>query len=121
SFLTISTLEFAKSVKRLEEACLQEKNDFIRDSVIQRFEFCIELAWKTTKKIMGTPTSAPKDIVREMGQNNYIEHVDKWLLAIDMRNLTSHTYKEELAERVYAFAVDFLPELKKLLTKISSI
>jgi hypothetical protein len=31
-----------------------------------------------------------------------------------MRNLSSHTYKEDLAEQVYSFAQDFLPELKKL-------
>ncbi|MCK0536377.1 nucleotidyltransferase substrate binding protein [Alcanivorax quisquiliarum] len=51
---------FKKVVSRLEEAIRQEKNDFIRDSVIQRFEFSIELAWKTAKKSMGVTTAAPK-------------------------------------------------------------
>lgn len=37
-----------------------------------------------------------------------------------MRNLSSHTYKEELAEKVYAFAVDFLPALEDLLLVVSS-
>lgn len=116
--MTTSTHEFKKAVGRLEEAVLQPKNDFLRDSTIQRFEFCIELAWKTSKRLMGTPTSAPKDVVREMAQNSYITDVEKWLEAIDMRNLSSHTYKEDLAEKVYAFAKSFLPELKLLIARI---
>lgn len=114
------TTEFQKAVSRLEEALAQKKDEFIRDSVIQRFEFSIELSWKTAKKVMGTPTSAPKDIIREMAQSRYIDDVEIWLLAVDMRNLTSHTYKESLAEQVYSFAHHFLPELKKLSSKIAS-
>jgi len=106
--------EFQRSVSRLKEALEQPKTEFIRDSVIQRFEFSVELAWKTSKKIMGTATSAPKDVIREMAQSNYIQDVDRWLKAIDMRNLSSHTYKEDLAEQVFSFVQEFFPELQKL-------
>jgi nucleotidyltransferase substrate binding protein (TIGR01987 family) len=112
--LNTVTHEFSKAVSRLQEALEQPKNDFLRDSVIQRFEFSVELAWKTAKRIMGSATTAPKDIIREMAQARYIQNVDLWLEAIDMRNLSSHTYKEDLAERVYLFAQRFLPELQKL-------
>lgn len=114
SKLSPVTSEFTKAVTRLAEALAQPKNDFLRDSVIQRFEFSIELAWKTAKKVMGTPTSAPKDIVREMAQAGYIHDPQLWLEAIDMRNLSSHTYRAELAEKVYAFADSFLPHLLQL-------
>lgn len=106
--------EFQKAVIRLDEAVRQEKNDFLRDSVIQRFEFSVELAWKTARKVMGTSTTAPKDVVREMAQSGYIKDVAIWLKAVDMRNLSSHTYKEDLAEQVYAFACEFVPHLKEL-------
>lgn len=112
--------EFKRAVHRLDEAMQQEKNDFIRDSVIQRFEFSIELAWKTAKKTMGVTTAAPKDVVREMAQSGYIEDASSWLKAIDMRNLSSHTYKENLAEQVYAFACDFLPSLKALVARLEN-
>ena len=39
--------ELKDAVLRLEEAIAQPENDMIRDSVIQRFEFSFELAWKT--------------------------------------------------------------------------
>lgn len=109
--MNTSTTELAKAVIKLQEALAQPKNEFLRDSTIQRFEFCVELAWKTSKKVMGTSTSAPKDVIREMAQSSYITNLDIWLTAIDMRNLSSHTYKEDLAERVYNFASVFLSEL----------
>ena len=31
----------------LDLALAQSKNEFIRDSVIQRFEYCYELSWKS--------------------------------------------------------------------------
>lgn len=110
--------ELVSAVQRLKEALAQPKNEFLRDSVIQRFEFSIELSWKSAKKAMGTTTSSPKDIVREMAQSAYISDVDLWLKAIDMRNLSTHTYKEDLAEQVYAFAQKFVSELDKLVVKL---
>lgn len=118
--MSTTIVEFKKAVIKLEEALAQPKNEFLRDSTIQRFEFSVELAWKTAKKLMGTTTSAPKDVVREMVQNSYIKDVNIWLKAIDMRNLSSHTYKEDLAEQVYAFAKSFLTELKDLIAVIES-
>ena len=41
--------DFQKAVSLLEEACAQPENSFLRDSIIQRFEFCWELAWKMLK------------------------------------------------------------------------
>ena len=118
--MSIVIAELEKATKKLQGAIAQPKDEFLRDSVIRRFEFCVELAWKTSKKIMGTTTSAPKEVVREMAQNGYINNVDLWLQAIDMRNLSSHTYKEELAEKVYAFAISFAPSLAELLVVIKS-
>ncbi len=69
---------------------------------------------------MGTNTNAPKDVIREMAQSSYINSPEIWLQAIDMRNLSSHTYKEILAEKVYNFAKDFLPELKNLIKFLDS-
>lgn len=112
--------EFSKAVNRLDLAIQQKKNEFIRDAVIQRFEFSVELAWKTTKKTMGTATAAPKDVIREMAQSGYIDDVSLWLKAIDMRNLSSHTYKEDLAEQVYAFAIHFLPHLQQLIRRLET-
>ena len=59
--------DFQQAVFRLEQACLQEENEFIRDSVIQRFEFCYELAWKMLKLKLedeGFEVNTPKGTIR---------------------------------------------------------
>ena len=118
--MSLTFSKFIDAVTKLQNAVNMPKDEYMRDSVMQRFEFCIDLAWKVSKKSMGTSTTAPKDVVREMAQNGFINDVQKWLLSIDMRNLSSHTYNEELAERVYHFAVAFLPELHSLKAKLES-
>jgi nucleotidyltransferase substrate binding protein (TIGR01987 family) len=118
--LDISLLEYAKVLIALDKALKEPKSDIVRDATIQRFEFCVELAWKSAKKIMGTNSSAPKTVVREMAQNGLIDQVEFWLQAIDQRNLSSHTYKEALAEQVYAFAREFLPKAQDLLKRLDT-
>ena len=60
--------QFAKAVARLEDACDQPENEFIRDSVIQRFEFCFELSWKMLKLKLNTEgidASTPRTVIRK--------------------------------------------------------
>lgn len=117
--MEVVTHELTKALNALNEALAAPKTDLNRDASIQRFEFTVELSWKTTKKIMGTQTSAPKDVIREMAQSGYIEDVETWLKAIDMRNLSSHTYKEKLANEVYTFAEGFASNVTELLKKLN--
>jgi len=118
--MAVSLEELSKALVALEGALTVEKTDITRDASIQRFEFCVELSWKSAKKVMGTSTSAPKQVIREMAQNGFINDVDFWLKAIDQRNLSSHTYNETLAEEVFAFAASFLNPAKQLLEKLQA-
>lgn len=112
--MSTSTIEYIKAVTALEKALSEDFSDIVRDASIQRFEFCIELAWKVSKKQMGTLTSSPKQVIREMAQAGLISEVKIWLLAVDKRNLSVHTYNEELANEVFKFISDFFPHLKEL-------
>ena len=116
--MAISIDEFKKALIAFEEALTLEKTAITRDASIQRFEFTVELAWKTAKKVMGTATSAPKQVIREMAQSGLIDSVEIWLKAIDERNLAAHTYNEELADEVYSFAKIFIVHAKKLLERL---
>lgn len=119
--MAVSLEELSKALISLEQALTAEKTDISRDASIQRFEFCVELSWKSAKKAMGTSTAAPKQVIREMAQSGLIEDVEFWLKSIDQRNLSSHTYNQKLAEEVYAFANTFLSPAKHLLIKLQNL
>lgn len=89
--------EFEKALVSLKVALSSEKTDLHRDASIQRFEFCVKLAWKTTKTLMGSASTAPKVVIREMASQNLIADTEIWFNFLDARGESSHTYKEEVA------------------------
>ena len=104
--LSERSADFLKASTRLSEACAQPFDSFIRDSVIQRFEFCWELAWKVLKlrlEQLGIAASNPRDFFKEALAAGLIHDGNRWSEAQRMRNLSSHTYDEKLAEQVYDF------------------
>lgn len=121
----ISVEELQKAIQSLDEALalyhnakLEIEKKAFRDAAIQRFEFSIELSWKTSMKAFGSTTTAAKNAVREMARNNLIEDPEPWLKFIDSRNETSHSYDEEVAQRVFAMVLKFPPFGKSLLEKL---
>ncbi|HEY3698710.1 MAG TPA: nucleotidyltransferase substrate binding protein [Spongiibacteraceae bacterium] len=116
--------ELLKAVTRLRDACAQTPDEFMRDSVIQRFEFCWELAWKTLRlwlDYLGVEVANPRDVFREALQNSLIQDGNAWSELQRMRNLTSHTYDEKLAEQVYQFIrASGLPLFEKLAAEVAT-
>lgn len=95
-------------------------NDRERDGAIQRFEFTLEISWKTGKKIlesMGIKSESPKSVVRDLGQQSLIDDVNLWIDFIDSRNETSHLYEEDVAKLVYSKVESFYLEAEKLYSK----
>jgi nucleotidyltransferase substrate binding protein (TIGR01987 family) len=77
-----------------------------RAGVIQAFEFTYEVAWKALKKLAeekGNKILGPRDAFMFALQAGYItpQSEASWLKMSEDRNLTSHTYKEELAKTVF--------------------
>ncbi len=79
-----------------------------RDAAIQRFEYTTEACWKAAQAVLatrfGVEAASPKTVIRACAQNALLEEVDARIAmsAIDDRNLTSHTYNEGLADRLFA-------------------
>lgn len=119
--MAVSTQELTKALESLRIALATPYSDIVRDAAIQRFEFCIELSWKVLKKKMGTTSVAPKAIIREAATQGIISDPEKWLYFIDQRNLTSHTYNEDTAKKVFETVQSFYPEGLSLLEKLNSI
>jgi len=124
SKLEAVTNQFERALKRLDEVLREPENSIIRDSAIQRFEFSLDLAWKSVKAFLeekkGVTCNSPKDCFREAYRQGLIEYDDAWIKYVDMRNETVHTYKEEVAEKIYSELPTVLKHLKALLTVIKS-
>ncbi len=110
--------QFQQVVSRLEDACAQPENEFIRDSVIQRFEFSFELGWKMLRLKLqeeGVDANTPRAVIREAVATGWLEDGNLWSLMLQKRNETSHTYDDALARQVYTFVCrQARPALKQL-------
>ncbi|MGL5378762.1 HI0074 family nucleotidyltransferase substrate-binding subunit [Clostridium sp.] len=87
------------------------KNDIVRDSLIQRFEFTYELTHKALREFMKylgvtLENSFPRTIYKKAYVNNMISDDLVWINLLEDRNLTSHIYNENLADEVAQRIVD---------------
>lgn len=101
--LNINALENA--LTRLNESLQFDLSQpLVVDACIQRFEFCIELTWKTLKKclaIEGIEANTPRECIQQAYSIHWINDESAWLSMLKDRNLTSRTYKEDLALEIY--------------------
>lgn len=100
--------KYRDAISRLKEAI----DDYdklgvssVRDGAIQRFEFCTELAWKTTREHlidMGyIDLNSPKEVMRTAFAAGLIDNDSAWIDILNSRNLTSHVYDEETAQKIF--------------------
>lgn len=116
--MAVTLAEFGKALFRLKDALAQPKDEFTRDSVIQRYEFTVEAAWKAAKHVVELETISPKNIFRELAQEGLIDDVDEWFSILEARNLSSHTYHEGTAEAVYVKAKQAIVSFEQLMEKL---
>ena len=106
-------MNLKKAYLRLKEVSdmYDGKNDIIRDSLIQRFEFTYELTHKTLKEFMKylgvtLENSFPRTIYKKAYVNNLISDDSVWINLLEDRNYTSHIYNESLADEIAKRIVD---------------
>ena len=87
------------------------------DATIQRFEFTFELCWKFLKDFFsekGVSLNYPKEVIQEAFRIGIINDENLWLQMLEDRNLTSHTYDEELADEIFQRIKVYTPEIRRL-------
>ena len=116
------------SLHQLVPSYLEDKENIIlRDAMIQRFEYSTEAFWKYLKAFLSIehnlPANSPRDVIRTgLAAKLYGEEISKELLQmLDDRNLTSHTYVEELAESIARRIPDYSKNMKEVMTQLSHI
>ena len=125
----ITVLENAE--KRLQEMLArynkEHEDEAVRDSVIQRFEFTYSIALKTLRKyfierafvLEEVNQMSFNEMIRTASQLNLlVSNLEKWTVYREMRNMTSHTYDEEIALQVVSIIPDFSKEIAYLITRL---
>lgn len=94
--------------ERFKQAITDYNNvhlDSVRDGVIQRFEFCTELAWKTVREYLieqgYADINSPKSVMKTAFSDGLLTNENGWLEILESRNITSHVYDEKTAETIF--------------------
>ncbi|MDR2066321.1 MAG: nucleotidyltransferase substrate binding protein [Endomicrobium sp.] len=129
--MSLDLSSFNKAIKSLKEAVVEFSKDktnvFVKDSVIQRFEYTYELSHKTLKRFLEKSQFSSQnidemsfaDIVRTANEKGLLlNDLEKWAIYRQKRNITSHTYDEIKADEVISIVPNFLEEVEFLLKKL---
>lgn len=116
--------EAEKALETLREILREPYSVIVRDATIQRFEYTFEIFWKLVKEYLynheGIECNSPKSCFREASSVGLLseEQTITCLEMTDDRNLTSHTYIEEVAESIYEKIRDYSELMDTVLNHI---
>lgn len=114
---------FERALRLLREAMAhgpEALNQLEKEGVIQRFEYCFELAWKTVKDYMEANgfvfgVVMPRQVIKDAFAAKVLNDGATWIAMLDHRNLLSHTYNPAVFEQaVEAIHQCYLPQLEQL-------
>jgi nucleotidyltransferase substrate binding protein (TIGR01987 family) len=97
-----------QSLEVLAFRSVGEISDIERDAAIQRFEYTQEAVWRAAQRYLlvveGLEANSPKGVIRAAATTLMLEEEEARLAfqMIDDRNLTVHTYNEELANAIFS-------------------
>ncbi len=114
---------FEQSYKLLEKYLNQPiTTELERAGIIQFFEISFELAWKLMKDYLDAKqlsVKSPRDTIKQAFQIGLIGDGHVWIDALNDRNLTVHTYDNQLAEKMLTDINEiYFPELKELYQRL---
>ncbi|MCK5632296.1 HI0074 family nucleotidyltransferase substrate-binding subunit [bacterium] len=141
--LILKREKLLSTLDRIEESLLNIKNieiitksqDYFdkenlyrtfRDSLIQRFEFSSDLFWKYLKLFLADELNqniefnAPKGVIRQACKAKMLteEDTSQILDMIKDRNMSSHIYKEEIADQIALEIAKYHAIMKKYTQKL---
>ncbi len=93
-----------------------------RDIAIMRFIYCFEATWRVAQRFLalveGVEVGTPKSCMRGARDAGLLsdDQTATALVMVDDRNLTVHTYNEELAKQIVGRLPGYIPILRELVT-----
>ena len=126
--LILTSLENA--IASLQDALneyAKEEDPYVRDAVIQRFEYTYELSHKLLKRHLEATAANPdeidtlsfQDLIRLGSERQLLRSGwEKWSLYRKLRGTTSHTYDEAKAQEALKKIPEFYEEAHFLLQQL---
>ena len=102
-----------KAFDKFEKFRINDKTEQERAGIIQAFEYCFELSWKTMKRLLeerGRIANSPREAFRMAALEGFITDPEIWFDFLKKRNMTVHTYNQEDADEVIAVCPAFALE-----------
>ncbi|MDX2084949.1 MAG: nucleotidyltransferase substrate binding protein [Candidatus Melainabacteria bacterium] len=102
----------------------RELSQLEKEGIIQRFEYTVELAWKTMKDYLESQNVlieqiTPRAVIKEAVAAKLVEDGQTWMNALDARNKIFHTYDFKQFEAVIqAIETGYLAVIEALYFKL---
>ena len=121
---------FTQAFEQLKDAVelAEQRNlsELEEQGMIQAFEYTHELAWNTLKDFLEhqglQQLYGSKDSSREAFKKGLIKNGEVWMDMIKSRNLSSHTYNKDIAQKiVYAIRNGYCHEFEGLINILAPL
>ncbi len=103
-----------KQIENIDDEILAQS---VKEALVQRFEYSVEVSWKTVKRYLENigivSGGSPKNVIRCGASENILDG-DNWILFVDLRVLTSHDYSGEKLDSILEHIDTFHYELNAL-------
>ncbi len=104
------------------EAQQSPDSTLLRDGVIQRFEYTVDLSWKLIQRYLRDIAQVPetefrtkKDLFRVAARMDLLADAAAWIDYYEARNMTAHTYDGAVAGQIYRLAAPLARDARLLL------
>jgi len=113
---------FIKAMENLKSILKEDKTPTVRDAAIKRYELSYELAWKSIQEALRTEglevCKSPKACFKQAFEQGWITDEETFAEIVQKRNLTTHTYNDDLAEEIYNKLGTYAALFELLLVKL---
>lgn len=120
----------ARAVAQLETGLARAlgapDDELLRDGVIQRFEYTVDLSWKLIQRhlkhvaqVDDAAIRTKKDIFREAARLKLVADAEAWIGYYESRNEASHIYNPDVAAAVFDAARRLPADARALLSALT--
>jgi len=117
-----SLQNFRSAFDRLKEATqITKDRPLVAEGTIQRFEYVVELLWKTLNRALKyegvkIKPDTPRETMKEGFKAKLLHDKVTWQELLDKRNESSHEYlHEEFIDEYYDDVISLTPQIEKVL------